>query len=1155
MTEQATFHQTRNPKHHHSSRNRRTHHNPKIPNQKLNINTRLRSREREKEKERIKEENKILVLENEFFKSLNETKQRIFKIRMNVIIQRICYKEFSEPFLYPVDPVQLNLPTYPQIIKMPMDLSKIEEKLENNRYDLPNQLIDDLNLMINNCILFNGEEHVFSQCGKELLKDFHRSFNKLKIKMNELMCKQCQWLLFHKKKYRSLIGKIEKKQKYLEYVPLKDEKKGNSLTEKNPKIENEKEIETEMEKEKEKEKEKDIEIRVGYPKENNFEQTIKQNEKSKEPQIIQNEFERKQRQKETNKILCNEYFNIKKMFSDKSKYQPKTKRIFNEIDFMNEKLQYILKKINSERKLNLPIYGKFCKNKFPYQLFPSFFPINLENKNVSFKKNKESNQSLQKKESLNHKNKQLKIEYEKTNSGSYFEEKFQNYYYSYNQPCKISNQKYINKKETQSELKVEENGNDNKQKQEQKLVKEMEIENTNTNTNTNFNEKSNENENENGKENGNGNGIDTNQENQKNDKEIKMEIEKNNIKESNKIINQNKKNGNIKDNKNWDFNDGDQRKRKTKFTYEEKKEIVNIINMLDIKNKLKIFRIIEKGLKRKNREKRKRERMQMEKELNQKNFKIKKRNLGIKIQRKLRNKNNEVIQKNKEKLQINKSSNNDRSKENDKIMKQNKNNKPNENEKITFHIDLLSKETISDLQNYIDTIENFDKIINRNNLNDSKSNKEYQPKWPTSVFKEQTNLSAPIESEQTPNGASSLKEEGTLKDDTWAKSFSLNKGNSTQGNETDQKNISFLLKHNKQLNGNDKNNIFINNDRNNNENNGSNNQNKNNQSNAQVSEPIKNNNDDVDETGNNDLINSGNIKAQGGNNNISNSRKVKNNLPNDLLWNGLISFGKTDNDDDEKQIDKDLWETFQSKKKEEDRKEIEKKQKIQEFILATKKKEELMLHNWKERQAQKEKEKEEQEKKLQQEIEKKKKLRELEREKARREREAQANKKSDDEADDLIQEDEDFGQFDVDDDNQDINWDSMEGKFNFNEDDDEDAERAGNESGSQDINDNSLNQYTGENESENANENEDGGGYEKEENGNENGNYNENENENENENQNENENENEKNTEFNYEYNDNNDRESGNDDVDDLEITFDNEEEVNIFGDNAEEDF
>ncbi|KAJ6242648.1 chascon [Anaeramoeba flamelloides] len=1140
MTELATFNQTRNSKHHHSNRNRRTHHNSKIPKHGHSTYTRLRSREREKEKERIKEENKILVLENEFFKSLNDTKQRIFKIRMNVIIQRICYKEFSEPFLYPVDPVQLNLPTYPQIVKSPMDLSQIEKKLENNEYDLPNQLIGDLNLMINNCILFNGEEHVFSQCGKELLKDFHRSFKKLKIKMNELMCKQCRWLLHHKKKYRPLIGRIEKKQKYLEYVPFKDEKKVNNLNEKKPKIEEEKE----KEKEKEKEREKDKEIRVGYQKETNFEQ----NEKNKEHKIVQNELEGKQKQKETNKIFCNEYFNIKKMFTEKSEYQPKAKRIFQEISFMNEKLQYILKKINSERKLNLPIYGEFSKNKFPYQLFPSFFPIKPENGNISFKKFKENNQSLQEKDSLNLQNKKLKTKIKNTNSKSVFKEKFQNYYYyyyyTYNQPYTINNQKNIHQKEIQIESKFEENGKAKKKKQEQELVKEMEIESTNTGANKIENENENENKN------------DQNQENQK-DKESKMEIEikSEKTKKSNKIINQ--KNVDAKVNGNWIFNDGDKRGEKNKFTYEEKKEIAHIINRLDIKKKLKVFRIIEKGLKGKKKGERKRGKMLMGKELNQKNLKFKKPNFGIKIQRKKINQNNELIQKNKEKLQINKSGNNDHSKENAKIMKQNNKNKQNENEKINFHIDLLPKETISELQNYIGTIENFDKILDRNNFNDSKSNKESQHKWPTSVFKEPTNASESIKIEQSSNGPSSLKEEGTLKDDTWTKSFSLNNVDSTQRNEIVEKNNNSLLNQNKQQNENAKNNLAINNDRNNNENSGSHNQNKTNQNNAQGNEPIKNNNDDVNETVNN--INRGNAKARDDNNNISISQKVKNNLPNDLLWNGLFSFGTKDKDDDEKQIDKDLWETFQSKKQEEDRKEIEKKQKIQELHLATKKKEELMLHNWKERQAQKEREKEEQEKKLQEEIEKKKKLRESEREKARREREAQANKKSDDEDDDLIQEDDDFGQFGVDDDSQGINWDSMEGKFNFNEDDDEDVEVVENESGSHNINDSSISHSRGEDGNRDNNLN--GGSYEnsdKNENtggNNENENFNENYHENGNENENQNENENETNTEFNYEYNDNNEGDGDNDDVDDLEITFDNEEEVNIFGDNAEEDF
>jgi bromodomain-containing factor 1 len=42
--------------------------------------------------------------------------------------------EFNWPFLAPVDPVALGIPTYFTIIKRPMDLSTMKKKLDANDY-------------------------------------------------------------------------------------------------------------------------------------------------------------------------------------------------------------------------------------------------------------------------------------------------------------------------------------------------------------------------------------------------------------------------------------------------------------------------------------------------------------------------------------------------------------------------------------------------------------------------------------------------------------------------------------------------------------------------------------------------------------------------------------------------------------------------------------------------------------------------------------------------------------------------------------------------------------------------------------------------------------------------------------------------------------
>jgi hypothetical protein len=61
-------------------------------------------------------------------------------------------------FHEPVDPVKLEIPNYFQVVKTPMDLSTAKKKLQNNMYDSPRQFLEDVNLIYDNCIAFNGEE-------------------------------------------------------------------------------------------------------------------------------------------------------------------------------------------------------------------------------------------------------------------------------------------------------------------------------------------------------------------------------------------------------------------------------------------------------------------------------------------------------------------------------------------------------------------------------------------------------------------------------------------------------------------------------------------------------------------------------------------------------------------------------------------------------------------------------------------------------------------------------------------------------------------------------------------------------------------------------------------------------------------------------------
>lgn len=97
----------------------------------------------------------------------------------------------AAPFLHPVDPIALNIPHYPSIIKNPMDLATIERKLmssnpakpdpnlNNPRYNSADEFIADVRLVFTNCITFNGPDHAISVAGKHVEAVFDKQIKQL----------------------------------------------------------------------------------------------------------------------------------------------------------------------------------------------------------------------------------------------------------------------------------------------------------------------------------------------------------------------------------------------------------------------------------------------------------------------------------------------------------------------------------------------------------------------------------------------------------------------------------------------------------------------------------------------------------------------------------------------------------------------------------------------------------------------------------------------------------------------------------------------------------------------------------------------------------------------------------------------------------------
>lgn len=81
----------------------------------------------------------------------------------NSIILQLKRNPNCKPFLNPVNPIELKIPDYFDIITNPMDISTIESKLKYQSYTTPRQFKDDLTLIWMNSYKYNqkGSEIYF----------------------------------------------------------------------------------------------------------------------------------------------------------------------------------------------------------------------------------------------------------------------------------------------------------------------------------------------------------------------------------------------------------------------------------------------------------------------------------------------------------------------------------------------------------------------------------------------------------------------------------------------------------------------------------------------------------------------------------------------------------------------------------------------------------------------------------------------------------------------------------------------------------------------------------------------------------------------------------------------------------------------------------
>ena len=84
------------------------------------------------------------------------------------------------PFLEPVDPEALGIPTYLDIIKNPMDLGTVEKKLKENQYNEPSEFEEDVRLVWRNALTFNPKGTQVNIMAEEMSLAFEQELKKEK---------------------------------------------------------------------------------------------------------------------------------------------------------------------------------------------------------------------------------------------------------------------------------------------------------------------------------------------------------------------------------------------------------------------------------------------------------------------------------------------------------------------------------------------------------------------------------------------------------------------------------------------------------------------------------------------------------------------------------------------------------------------------------------------------------------------------------------------------------------------------------------------------------------------------------------------------------------------------------------------------------------
>jgi E1A/CREB-binding protein len=101
------------------------------------------------------------------------------------VLKELQSHEHGWVFATPVNPVELNLDDYFEVIKKPMDLGTIQKNLEAGSYHSFDDFKSDVRLTFENAMKYNEEKSIVHEMAKQLKKKFEQDYKKLLRQMDK----------------------------------------------------------------------------------------------------------------------------------------------------------------------------------------------------------------------------------------------------------------------------------------------------------------------------------------------------------------------------------------------------------------------------------------------------------------------------------------------------------------------------------------------------------------------------------------------------------------------------------------------------------------------------------------------------------------------------------------------------------------------------------------------------------------------------------------------------------------------------------------------------------------------------------------------------------------------------------------------------------